>query len=744
VSQVRQPIAFNETTMQRSVLFAASLAVLAALPSTGASQQAATAKRAFTPTDYYKIVNLSAPEISPDGKLVAFTVLTVREKENKRHSEVWVVPVTTGAPVRYTSPGFESSNPHFSPDGKYLLFTSRRPESKGSQWALRMDAPGGEAFQIEDYPKATSFTADNKIGVWTEADTSGAATTDSTKRGANPYATMGRLSRPPFDAITKPVNPKRFDGMQFTALRFKSNDAGFVPSPSAPRKYNATQIWIQSLDGSSKKMLTHTEYSHRNAVISPDGKYIAFIADSRLRGDSVAAAERDSLATLPYDSARDETTQRTTDIFVIPADGSGAPKRVTGTVMSRYSGLAWSPDSRLITFSSSTSRTSNRRIYSVSLADGTPRDLLGNFKYEPSDYKWTPDGMIVMQASVGGRSALFTLNPRNGAAKEIVSGRRVLRGWDMNAKHNQIAFVATDMTHPTELFITDANGANERKLTGFNDAVNSEIAFQGAERFTYKSVGGLEIEAWLMKPFGYQPGKKYPLVLYIHGGPHSQYNEGWFDEFQNLAGDGMMVLFTNPRGSSGYGADFTYSTRGRWGAEDYQDLMKAVDIAAARPDVDSTHMGVTGGSYGGYMTAWIETKTDRFKAAQTDRMISDWTYWYGASDAQSLTEFEFYGKPWDNFAMYDSLSPIRHVANVKTPTLLVQSENDFRAPMGDAELWYLALKKQGVPAEFIRYPRSTHELSRSGEPWLLVDRLGRIRQWFAHYLVNVPQDRRVP
>ena len=195
-----------------------------------------------------------------------------------------------------------------------------------------------------------------------------------------------------------------------------------------------------------------------------------------------------------------------------------------------------------------------------------------------------------------------------------------------------------------------------------------------------------------------------------------------------------MVLFTNPRGSSGYGAEFTYATRGRWGAEDYDDLMRAVDLVARRPDVDSTRMGVTGGSYGGFMTAWITTRTGRFKAAEVDRMISDWTYWYGASDAQGLTEFEFYGKPWDNQALYDSLSPIRHVARVRTPTLLVQSEEDFRTPMGNAEMWFEALRKRGVPAEFVRYPRSTHELSRSGEPWLLADRLGRLRQWFAHWL----------
>ncbi|MGI8508113.1 MAG: S9 family peptidase [Gemmatimonadaceae bacterium] len=725
--------------MHRSALLA-TLVLLTALTEPVIAQQAASVKRAFTPADYYKITNLAAPDISPDGKLVAFTVVTVREKENKRHSEIWVVSTTSGAPVRFSSSGFESSNPHFSPDGKYLFFTSKRPDGKGSRWALRMDAPGGEAFQMEDYPKTTSTSADHRVGVWT--DTVDGPARDTARLAAGPYARMGKLSRPPINAITKPVDAKRFDGMQFTDMRFKSNDSGFVAGRSEPRRYPASQIWVQSFDGSPKKMLTNAPYSHHEAVISPDGKSVAFVADAALRPDSVVEAERDSLARLPYDSVRDERPRDDVDLFVIPINGSGTPQRVSHFASPKHS-IAWSPDSKLISFIASPSRVKSQRIYVVSLSDTTPRNLLGDFKYEPQQYRWTPSGNIVMSAAAGGRTTLFTVDPKTRTVKEIIGGRRVLRGWDMNSQHNQIAFVSTDMTHPTELFLADANGGHERKLSAFNDKVNSEIAFENAERFTYPSVGGLEIEGWLMKPFGYQAGKKYPLVLYIHGGPHSSYGEGWFDEFQNLAGAGMMVLFTNPRGSSGYGADFTYSTRGRWGAEDYTDLMKAVDIAAARPDVDSTRMGVTGGSYGGFMTAWIETKTNRFKAAQTDRMISDWTYWYGASDAQGLTEFEFYGKPWDNFAMYDSLSPIRHVSKVRTPTLLVQSENDFRAPIGDAELWYLALTKQGVPAEFVRYPRSTHELSRSGEPWLLVDRLGRIRQWFSHWLMDNPSGMRV-
>jgi dipeptidyl aminopeptidase/acylaminoacyl peptidase len=162
--------------------------------------------------------------------------------------------------------------------------------------------------------------------------------------------------------------------------------------------------------------------------------------------------------------------------------------------------------------------------------------------------------------------------------------------------------------------------------------------------------------------------------------------------------------------------------------------MKAVDIAIQRPDVDADELGVTGGSYGGFMTAWITTKTNRFKAAQVDRMISDWFSWYGSSDAQGLTEFEFYGKPWDNPDLYRALSPATYLQNVRTPTLLVQSEEDHRATMTSAEEWFMGLRKQGVEAEFVRYPRSNHDLSRTGEPWLLVDRLGRLRQWFSYWL----------
>jgi len=688
--------------------------------------------RAFTPKDWYRVTTVGAPAVSPDGAQIAFTVTTVREAENARHSEVWLVAARGGAPRRLTSPGTESSAPRFSADGKLLFFTSNRPGGRGNTWAIRLDEPG-EAFQPTGIPTRGSAPRDGRFLVWAEGDS---AAPDSAGRGSDPFGRMQAMARPPFGAITQPIDPARFDGRHVTEMRYKANGQGFLPGPRTARRWRPAQIWMQNTDGSGKRALTATRYSHREPTVSPDGRWVAFTADARLRPDSVVDAERDSLARLPYDARRDEAERNDIDVYLIPMQG-GTPRKLVGWSGAEGS-LTWSPDSRRLLFVGAPGRMKTDRLYVVDVpAEGSasaPRELLGSWAYGPQRPIWLENGDVMFTASIGGRAAVMKLNPATRALVEVVGGRRLVSAMATDPAGRTVAFVGSSVARPAELFVVDAQGAGERQLTTFNDALNREIAWADAERITYRSVGGREIEGWLMKPHGYQEGRKYPLVLYIHGGPHSQYHEGWFDETQNLAGAGMWVLYTNPRGSSGYGGEFTYSTRARWGMEDYQDLMKAVDLAVQRPGVDAARLGVTGGSYGGFMTAWITTKTQRFKAAQADRMISNWWSWYGVSDAQGLTEFEFLGKPWDNPRLYDELSPIRYAHKVRTPTLIVQSEEDHRTPMADAEQWFLALKKHGVPVEFVRYPRSNHDLSRTGEPWLLVDRLGRLRQWFGHWL----------
>ena len=752
-----------------------SLLLLAAAPTLALAQ---APKRAFTPNDWFRVTHVAGPQLSPDGSKVVFTVTTIPNNENRRHTEIWMANVNGSAePVRLTSPGTDASNPRWSDDGKYLFFTSNRSGGSGSQWILRMDAPSGEAFQSTAIRPPAAFAptpirpADHSFTITTDVAQQGnafggrgggrggfpndnAAAAPRAADPNDPWGKMGPLARPPVNSITKPENAERFDGMHFTDQNIKANGRGFVPSTGraggrggvqqagAARNAVVSQIYLQR-GSAERKKITSTAYSHRNVSVSPDGKYLVFSADPALRADSVAA--KDSLLdrrpdirskvtnTLPPD--RNET-----DLFVMPVAGCEAgsgctPKKVE--FFGTETNAMWLADSKQLLFVGRAGRDKNQKLYAVSPDGGKPAEVLPGWQYEPGQITQLNDGTLIMQAQTGGSSGLYKLDVAARKLIPLVSGRRVINGVVWDKAQENVVYVSTDVTHPTEVFTTNLKSGKETKLTSFNDKLNAEIGWADAERFTYKSVGGLEIEGWLMKPYGAEPGKKYPVALYIHGGPHSQYNEGWFDEFQSLAGAGIAVVYTNPRGSSGYNTEFQL-TRGRWFAEDYQDLMKGVDVVAARADIDSTRMGVTGGSYGGVMTAWVTSHTNRFKAAETDRMISEWTYWWGASDAQGLTNGEFYGRPWQNQAMYDSLSPIRYVQNVRTPTLLVQSEEDFRTPMGDAELWYQALKDLNVPAEFVRYPRSNHDLSRTGEPWLLVDRLSRIRQWFTYWLITQP------
>ena len=750
-------------------LAAALLLVPALLP-------AQSAGRAFTPADWYCVTQLSAPARSPDGKSVAFTVTTVNEAGNKRHSEVWLQSVTGGPARRLTSPGYESSAPRWSEDGKTLNFTSTRPGGRGTNWALRVDEVG-EAFQPSATPAAPapagSQPTDKRFRITSGDSASGGAGGGRGGGGrggggggfpggapgaapaTGPYAAMAPLARPSASAITAPVDPARFDGMHFTDSRYKANGNGFVASTgragaggpggapadtgAAARARPAAQLFLQR-PGGERIRLTNAAYSHRTPVVSPNGEWIVFSADAKLRADSMVTRERDSLAKLPFSRKRDEADRDATDLFMLPVAACEAHTAACVPTRIEYfgdeAGATWSPDSKQLAFSGRRGRYQSQRLYVLAAGTTKPVDVLGSWKYEPGNFTWWGDGTIRMETEVGGSSGLYALNPATKEIRTILGGRRRVSSIQYDSARTTLTYISTDHTHPTELYTADIEGRNERKLTTFNDALNKEVAWSEVEFFTYRSVDNLEIEAWLMKPYGYQPGKKYPVVLYIHGGPHSAYGDGWFDEFQNLAGAGMFVLFTNPRGSTGTNTAFTHASRGDWGGKDYQDIMKAVDIVSVRPDVDSMRMGVSGGSYGGFMTAWITTKTTRFKAAEADRMISDWNAWWGTTDVQSLTNDEFFGKPWENQVMYDTLSPIRFVKRVKTPTLIVQSEEDHRTPMATADMWYMALKTLNVPAEFVRYPRSNHDLSRTGEPWLLVDRLGRLRQWFGHWLAE--------
>jgi dipeptidyl aminopeptidase/acylaminoacyl peptidase len=660
--------------------------------------------RPWQATDYYQLSFVADPQLSPDGRRVAFTVTTVVEDKDKRHSEIWMVAADGSAPAyRYTSPSTEASSPAWSPDGSLLAFSSRREGSEDDVWFLRTGAPGGEAFQIKGVHATPSFSRDGQwlLYSWRGADP------DSAKK--EPWRT--RVSPV---AITHGPDVKRFDGRVYTSIPIVADERGFLPPRETRRPSHLYVVPVDGTRGGDPRQLTSGDLSQNGAAWSPDGKTIAFVQDS----------------TEPLE-VRDQVHP---EIYLLTVAGGAVRRLATGFTESNSP--TWSPDGQTIAFICSKGRGAENDVCVIPAAGGTPRNLTADWALDPGSATWSADGKtLYLDAETRGNVHLFAVAATGGAVRQVTSGERQLRGFSRSADGRVLAYTASDVTHPAELWVASlATPAQERRVTSFNDALLTSVATIPADTFWFTGVGGMRIEGWLMKPYGYRPGKTYPLVLSIHGGPHSNYGNILFPEFQMLAGQGYWTLFTNPRGSSGYGHDFTYATRGRWGLEDFQDLMQSVDVVIARGGVDTTRMAVLGGSYGGFMTNWVVGHTNRFRVAETDRSIFNWYSWYGSSDAQGLTDYEFFGEPWEQDSLYKFYSPMTYAARIRTPMLIVHSEDDKRTPITDGEQLFMTLRKRGIPAEFVRYPRSYHGLSRTGPPWLLVDRLERIRTWFAHWI----------
>ena len=375
---------------------------------------------------------------------------------------------------------YESSNPRFSDDGKILYFTSQRPGGRGTNWALRMDQPAGEAYQPDRPPtfqtgsqpadKSFTITAGNGAGggFGGRGGRGGGrgGEADSTPANPNdPYGKMAPISRPPYDAITKPENAARFDGRQITQMTYKANgQAQFIPGPATaprpPQQPEPAQIFIER-PGAQKKAITNTKYSHREAVVSPDGKWIAFIADAKLRSDSVVTAERDSVAKLPPDRKRDEMLRNDSEIYLLSVaacESSSAcePRKIE--YAGNESQISWSPDSKQIAFVGQPGRFKNQRLFVVAADGGKPQDILGTWTYEPGQIQWLKSGSIMMQTTTGGARGVYSIDPASKKITTILGGRRVVSSATLDASQSRIVFVATDMTHPTELFVANADG----------------------------------------------------------------------------------------------------------------------------------------------------------------------------------------------------------------------------------------------------------------------------------------------
>ena len=671
-------------------------------------------QRGLRPEDYYDLVTVSHVAVSPLGDLVAFTVTSVQEAENRRHREVWMQLLQNGrpdgAPYRFTDPTEDSHSPRWAPDGSMLAFTSRRGEDPNTSWFVRVSGPGGEAFHIEGVRGAPIWSGD---GRWIGYTFSEAREDDEGVENREGWVAP--------DAVSRTLSDERFDGRVVTSTRYKKDGqltlrTHFSVTPKA-------QLYVVSSSGGRPRQLTDVAFNVEDVSWAFDARLIYFTGDEGEDDEQVRENRSDLWVARLTDGSVTKLTF---------SDGAGSSPAV-------------SPDGGRIIFVLAGGRGEPVDLMVVNVASdgiflGVPQNLTSSWDLEPMSPQWSADGTgVYFSARIGGGEHLFRVPAAGGTVTQITQGPRTLRSVSFSGRGHVMAYVSSDAVSPTELYVARGDGSSERRATGFNDDWLDDVTLNAPERLTWTVGDGTEIEGWVIKPVGYMAGNSYPLILKIHGGPHSSYGHTFFPTFHVLSAAGFFVLYTNPRGSAGYGHDFKYATRGQWGVLDSEDYLGGVDAALEKyPDADRGRVGVSGGSYGGFMTNWLTATTDRFYAAVTSRSISNWESWWGSSDAQGLTEYEFFGPPWERRDLYRRLSPISYVENVTAPTLIIHSENDYRTPIGDGEQWFMALKGLGVPVEMVRYPRSSHGLSRTGEPWLLVDRLERIRSWFVHWLINEP------
>ncbi len=676
---------------------------------------AAQSRRPLEIEDYYRLKSVGSPALSPDGTRVAYVVTTVLEDENRRHSEVWLANADgSGEPIRLTSPSFSASNPAWTPDGGHLYFSSRRPaptgEPSGGPWFLRMDGASGEAFQIEGLDASPTFSPDGRWIVFTRA---------VPPDGARPEVT--------YDSDFERRTAERFDGRAYDWMNYRFDRRGYLADPRDPWATPPREVLLLPAEGGEPRQLTELGVDASGLAWSPDGTRIAFTADAH---------------------QRDEHSYERSDLWVVSVEGMVT--RLTDDEYN-YSGPEWSPDGRevavrgnegldvIIREARDRGASSELLVFDAGTGERL-RNLTEDWDYIPGGATWAPDGgHVYFSASISGNGHLFRVPAGGGEVEQVTEGNRRLGGFSFSADFSRMALTITDPTHPADIWVAQASGEDERRISDANDALLAEVDLSTPDRLLFQSEDGTEVEGWMLPAPGYDgsAGAGHPMILVMHGGPHGAYGNDFSFDRQLLAAQGYMVLYTNPRASTGYGEDFRWGTWGGWGFNDYDDVMAGVDHAIASYDIDTARMGVTGYSYGGYLTNWVITQTDRFAAAIAGASISNWVSDYGVADIPRTKESEFFGPPWEERGLENLMrsSPIIYADGVSTPTMFVHGETDHRVPIEEAEQMYVALRKQQVPAKFVRYPDSYHG---GWTPWRTVHRTWIQLEWWDEWLSRRP------
>ncbi len=617
----------------------------------------------------YQIVD--DPQPDPAGDRVAYTVVTIEGPELLYHSAVWIAPTTGGEPRRITWSANGESRPRWSPDGRMIAVLSGV-----SAGGLRLiDPDDGSSREIATIPGGVSDFA---------------------------WSPDGRTLVVVGSGVETPARPP--EQLRITALHYKGDTLGLQTG-------SVNHLWLVQSDGSAAPhQLTYGGAADSAPSWSPDGRSVAF---TRTRPAAGVGA--------PFD-----------DVWVVDAK-SGAERNLTAGHGPCFRPV-WSPDGRSLAWAGHEDPNDiwwarNFGIWMMDADGGEPRELTREFDRtcfqavfrEPfrgvpwPTARWTADGRrLVFVATIGGTCHLHAVPANGGPVEPLTAGAQVICGFEPSSRG--IAYCAMTGVEPPELWWMPADGLEPRRLTSHNMALMSELAVVKPEPFRFASPAGDEIEGWTLAPptFEADGPSKRPLVLIIHGGPHTAFGESYHHSLQCLASAGYVVAYVNPHGSQGYGQAFAFRVMGDWGGVDFDDVMAGVDhLLATRADVDAARLAAVGMSYGGYMTCWIAGHTERFAAIVSALPITDLISFFGTSDiGHSWLPFEMKGAlPWENRDRYVRMSPLTYVERVTTPLLLIHHEEDLRCPIAQSEQFYTSLKVLGKEVEFLRIAEASHAIA---------------------------------